>query len=662
MSRTKAKTLKHRSVKNGKGRKKDTETSGNISYTVSYTYDANGNILTVTDESGTVTREYDALNRVTKYIDALGNVILYEYDSCGNLSKMTYPNGEQGVYTYDANHNMISTSLANSTYTISYEYNKQNQITKIYRPDGSICTKSYDRAGRLTNSTDLDVNGDFVVVDSYIYDSLGRLKEEINLATFSRYIMEYDSLDRLVKRTEKDLRYNSFRNEETFTYDAAGNILTDSDGNTFTYTENNVIKTANGTTYFTDAKGNSTWTPTEKFVSASFDLRNRLTAASSNKYQYTYDAENNRVSMTYETTSMQYTHDTSDGRNRLIWTKDQDNVETIYGYGADGIVWSLCNGEYKFYHYDYRGSVKAVTSIDGTITDTIKYDVYGCVEERTGESELIIGYNGEYGVLSDPNGLLYMRTRYYNPSLKRFLSADIITGSISDSTTLNLYAYVNGNPITFIDPFGLAADRAQNNIYDIYTKEEIESNASKKIMQNAENIKYAAEVFLVDENIIAAVIFVEQYFNYDWKDVATDWISFYGFIDMSVGLGQVRLSTAEYIEERGYMPKTEASEGGWNIPLIGFVHGTETMAREKRLENDAINILYVAAYLKTFQDDWSSEYPLISSSPEILGTLYNIGHLNKDGSPREPHSSPEPTWFGENTKKYYDLMTYLLGA
>ncbi len=440
-----------------------TETAGNTSYTVSYTYDANGNILTVTDESGTVTREYDALNRVIRYIDTLGNIVLYEYDSCGNLSKMTYPNGEQAVYTYDANHNMISTSLANSTYVTTYEYNAQNQLTKIYRPDGSICTKSYNSAGQLTNSNDMDVNGDFIVVNVFYYDKLGRITEEINLEDFSWYFMTYDSLGRLVKRVEKDIRNNAIRDTEIFTYDAAGNILTDSDGNTFRYSENNVIEAANGITYFTDNKGNATWTFGEGFVDAVYDQRSRIVSTNSNGYQYTYDAENNRVSMTSETSSMYYTHDTSDGRNRLIWTKDQDDVETIYGYGADGIVWSLCNGEYKFYHYDYRGSVKAVTGIDGTVTDTIKYDVYGNISERTGTSEIILGYNGKYGVLTDPSGLLYMRTRYYSPDLKRFMSADIINGTIADSTSLNLYTYVNGNPISFVDPFGLCRDDPQNN-------------------------------------------------------------------------------------------------------------------------------------------------------------------------------------------------------
>ena len=53
---------------------------------VSYTYDANGNVLTVTDSHGTITRTYDALNRVTSYTDTFGKVIGYEYDAVGNLS------------------------------------------------------------------------------------------------------------------------------------------------------------------------------------------------------------------------------------------------------------------------------------------------------------------------------------------------------------------------------------------------------------------------------------------------------------------------------------------------------------------------------------------------------------------------------------------------
>jgi RHS repeat-associated protein len=59
-------------------------------------------------------------------------------------------------------------------------------------------------------------------------------------------------------------------------------------------------------------------------------------------------------------------------------------------------------------------------------------------------------------VQTDPNGLLYMRARYYNPYLCRFLNAD----PAGFSASLNFYAYADGNPISLIDPFGLGAVEA----------------------------------------------------------------------------------------------------------------------------------------------------------------------------------------------------------
>ena len=73
---------------------------------------------------------------------------------------------------------------------------------------------------------------------------------------------------------------------------------------------------------------------------------------------------------------------------------------------------------------------------------------------RTGHSDTPFLYDGHDGVMTDGNGLYYMRARYYSPLLMRFINSDTLDGSINDSRTLNHYAYADGNPESFIDPEG----------------------------------------------------------------------------------------------------------------------------------------------------------------------------------------------------------------
>ena len=252
-----------------------------------------------------------------------------------------------------------------------------------------------------------------------------------------------------------------------YTYDALSRSTSESAidgaGNSYEYGANNSITSVNGVQLETDECGNTLhYIQDGKKLDVVYDAKNRIHQIGGDENQYHYDVENNRVSMSSQGISMTYTYDTSGGRNRLVWMEDQDSQGTVFVYGADGLMWSKSDGEYKIYHYDYRGSVVAVTDENGNLTDEIRYNAYGSVVGRTGTDLLIIGYNGRDGVLTEPNGLLFMRARYYSPSLKRFMNADIILGSIADPSTLNLYAYVNGNPISYVDPFGLSKEESSN--------------------------------------------------------------------------------------------------------------------------------------------------------------------------------------------------------
>ena len=192
-------------------------------------------------------------------------------------------------------------------------------------------------------------------------------------------------------------------------------------------------------------------------MALTYDSANRLLSAGGNTY--TYDVENTKVKNLCNGIETQYSYNTNAGLSQLL-VKTTGNTVTKYVYG-NGLIGEDTTGIFKTYHFDFRGSTVAITDSNGTVTDTFTYDSYGNVISRTGTTDTIFLYNGEYGVITDSNGLLYMRARYYNPELRRFVNADILMGDINNSSTLNRYAYANGNPISNIDPFGLAADEGR---------------------------------------------------------------------------------------------------------------------------------------------------------------------------------------------------------
>ena len=67
-------------------------------------------------------------------------------------------------------------------------------------------------------------------------------------------------------------------------------------------------------------------------------------------------------------------------------------------------------------------------------------------------------YNGQYGVATDIDGLYYMRACYYDQSIKRFINRDVLSGDMGNSQSLNRFSYVQGNPVSLTDPFGLCPD------------------------------------------------------------------------------------------------------------------------------------------------------------------------------------------------------------
>ena len=256
----------------------------------------------------------------------------------------------------------------------------------------------------------------------------------------------YDSLSRVTKRTVKNLS-NTVLSEEAFSYDAAGNI-TDAPDSCFAYDANNRLVVFDGNSVSYDLDGNLL---SNGSLTCSYDSANKLISAGG--HTYTYNAEDVRIRNLCAEEDTTYTYNTN-AKLSMLLMKTTGGVVTKYVYGR-GLIGEEVSNAFKTYHFDCRGSTIAITDATGNITDTFAYDTYGKLISRTGTGKVIFGYNGRDGVVTDDNGLIYMRARYYSPEMKRFINADVVAGAISNAITLNRFAYANGNPVSFVDPFGL---------------------------------------------------------------------------------------------------------------------------------------------------------------------------------------------------------------
>ena len=80
------------------------------------------------------------------------------------------------------------------------------------------------------------------------------------------------------------------------------------------------------------------------------------------------------------------------------------------------------------------------------------YTPFGILANEVETTPQPFKFVGQYGVMTEPNGFYYMRARYYDPQVGRFISEDPIG---FDGGDVNLYAYSANNPILYIDPEGL---------------------------------------------------------------------------------------------------------------------------------------------------------------------------------------------------------------
>ena len=230
----------------------------------------------------------------------------------------------------------------------------------------------------------------------------------------------------------------------------------------YTYFLGNILNTAGGNTYTHDANGNRTSkTNAANVTSYSYDSLNRLVQVvkGSQTSQYIYNGLGQRVGRIDNGVQTNYLVDPNGILPQVLAEMDaSNNLISFYVYDGAGLVAKITpQNQYYFYHYDGLGSTIAITDNNGQVVNTYCYSPEGLV----GTQETIpnpFTYVGRFGVMAEGNGLYFMRARYYDPEVGRFINKD----PIGYGGGLNLYTYVTNNFVGIVDPWGLYWEYVQS--------------------------------------------------------------------------------------------------------------------------------------------------------------------------------------------------------
>ena len=231
-----------------------------------------------------------------------------------------------------------------------------------------------------------------------------------------------------------------------------GNRLTKTDNGTTNYTYNNanMLLTAGVNNYNNDPNGN---TLTGGGRTNTWDSENRLTQCSYNGHlsTYTYGSDGLRRKSVVDGETTEYA---LEGQNVIREMKRNTQGQLVnkatYLTGATGPVYRRddVTGTYKWYVYDGLGSVVSEVDESGTPSAPIAFDVYG--QRRYGDVGTSPNkFCGSLGHASeDETGLIYMRARYMDPTLGRFVSEDPARSGA------NWFGYADSNPTNKVDADG----------------------------------------------------------------------------------------------------------------------------------------------------------------------------------------------------------------
>jgi RHS repeat-associated protein len=444
-------------------------------------YDANNNVLTFTTRSGnTIVNTYDTLNRLSTKAPTGEGTVTFAYDLANRPLSASKPavsgDPSTGLFqrVYDSAGRFVQeTYPATTIFTaeqVTFQLDNNGNVTKLTYADGYFVTRAFDQLNRLTG---IKLNGSTTSAVQLAYDELSR-RTTLTYSNGASVAYGYQSaiVDDLITELHSFVGASV-----TLTYgynaDHEINSLAVSDntymwhpgaGGTSTYMAANSVNEypkVGSNSYTYDGNGNlktdGVWTYT-------YDTENHLTAVSKTgtSLALLYDPWQRQAQKSVTTTGTVKSRYVYSGWQRIA---DYDGTSGalqnryVYGTGLDEpLIQVTSGGTLTFYHANHQGSIVAVSSNAGAVTNKNPFGPFGEITTLAGTT---FGFTGQR---YDPEtGLHYYKNRYYSSAIGRFMQPD----PVRYVDGLNLYRYAENDPISNIDPLGLVAGSTTDDMFDL---------------------------------------------------------------------------------------------------------------------------------------------------------------------------------------------------
>jgi RHS repeat-associated protein len=184
-----------------------------------------------------------------------------------------------------------------------------------------------------------------------------------------------------------------------------------------------------------------------------WDAANRLVSAEVDGVvsAYEYDGLGNRVAQTVGGVTTEYVLDVGGGLPEVI-VATTGGASTRYVQVQGQVLAQQDSGAWAYVLLDHLGSVRQLVGSDGRVDLAQSFDPFGVLFETSGSGESDFGYTGEWW--DAEAALLYLRARYYDSGMGRFLTEDTKPGIAYLPKSLHTYIYAWNNPVWFTDPTG----------------------------------------------------------------------------------------------------------------------------------------------------------------------------------------------------------------